>query len=58
MLVNRILKYEKISLAYQIINRDMKKIQQKTKTNPLSVLCQAICGVTPDIFLYYNVTYR
>ncbi|QHO53329.1 hypothetical protein HN51_022169 [Arachis hypogaea] len=27
----------------------MKKIQQKTETNPLSVLRQAIRGVTPDI---------
>ncbi|KAL3618438.1 DNA-directed RNA polymerase subunit beta'' [Castilleja foliolosa] len=27
----------------------MKKIQQKTETNPLSVLHQAIRGVTPDI---------
>ncbi|KAL2317881.1 hypothetical protein Fmac_031757 [Flemingia macrophylla] len=49
MLVNRILKHGKKSLAYQIIYRAMKKIQQKTKTNPLSVLRQAIRGVTPDI---------
>ncbi|KAF1876936.1 hypothetical protein Lal_00033861 [Lupinus albus] len=49
MLVNRILKYGKKSLAYQIIYRAMKKIQQKTETNPLSVLRQAIRGVTPDI---------
>ncbi|TYJ34178.1 hypothetical protein E1A91_A05G151100v1, partial [Gossypium mustelinum] len=27
----------------------LKKIQQKTETNPLSVLRQAIRGVTPDI---------
>ncbi|KAK3411687.1 hypothetical protein EUGRSUZ_I00426 [Eucalyptus grandis] len=27
----------------------MKKIQQKTETNPLSVLHHAIHGVTPDI---------
>ncbi|TYI70731.1 hypothetical protein E1A91_D08G242300v1 [Gossypium mustelinum] len=40
---------EKKSLAYQIIYRALKKIQQKTKTNPLSILCQAIRGVTPDI---------
>lgn len=46
MLVNRILKHGKKSLAYQ---RAMKKIQQKTETNPLSVLRQAIRGVTPDI---------
>ncbi|THU43400.1 hypothetical protein C4D60_Mb00t01240 [Musa balbisiana] len=37
MLVNRILKHGKKSLAYQIIYRAMKKIQQKTETNPLSV---------------------
>nr|ABD67168.1 ribosomal protein S7 [Vigna radiata] len=49
MLVNRILKHGKKSLAYQILYRAMKKIQQKTETNPLSVLRQAIRGVTPDI---------
>ncbi|KAK3227214.1 hypothetical protein Dsin_007076 [Dipteronia sinensis] len=49
MLVNRILKHEKKSLAYQIIYRTLKKIQQKIEKNPLSVLRQAIRGVTPDI---------
>ncbi|RZC75422.1 hypothetical protein C5167_050902 [Papaver somniferum] len=49
MLVNRILKHGKKSLSYQIIYRALKKIQQKTETNPLSVLRQAIRGVTPDI---------
>ncbi|KAK8968090.1 hypothetical protein KSP40_PGU022058 [Platanthera guangdongensis] len=49
MLVNRILKHGKKSLAYQIIYRAVKKIQQKTEANPLSVLRQAILGVTPDI---------
>ncbi|KAI5677027.1 hypothetical protein M9H77_07977 [Catharanthus roseus] len=49
MLVNRILKQGKKSLAYQIIYQAVKKIQQKAETNPLSVLCQAIRGVTPDI---------
>nr|GEV50698.1 ribosomal protein S7, chloroplastic [Tanacetum cinerariifolium] len=49
MLVNRILKHGKKSLAYQIIYRAVKKIQQKTETNPLSVLRQAIHGVTPSI---------
>ncbi|KAF4360010.1 hypothetical protein F8388_004517 [Cannabis sativa] len=34
---------------YQIIYQAMKKIQQKTETNPLFVLRQAIRGVTPDI---------
>ncbi|KAJ4699836.1 30S ribosomal protein S7, chloroplastic [Melia azedarach] len=42
MLVNRILKHGKKSLAYQIIYRALKKIQQKTEKNPLSVLRQAI----------------
>ncbi|KAL4316491.1 hypothetical protein AHAS_Ahas15G0290400 [Arachis hypogaea] len=42
MLVNRILKHGKKSLAYQIIYRALKKIQQKTETNPLSILRQAI----------------
>nr|YP_009450128.1 ribosomal protein S7 [Burmannia oblonga]YP_009450129.1 ribosomal protein S7 [Burmannia oblonga]ANK36325.1 ribosomal protein S7 [Burmannia oblonga]ANK36326.1 ribosomal protein S7 [Burmannia oblonga] len=49
MLVNRILKHGKKSLAYKIIYQTVKKIQQKTEKNPLSVLCQAICGVTPNI---------
>ncbi|CAN6453899.1 unnamed protein product [Victoria cruziana] len=49
MLVNRIVKYGKKSLAYQIIYRAVKKIQQKTETNPLSVLHQAIRGVTLNI---------
>ncbi|ESW34120.1 hypothetical protein PHAVU_001G126100, partial [Phaseolus vulgaris] len=45
---NRILKHGKKSLAYQILYRAMKNIQQKTETNPLSILRQAIRGVTPD----------
>nr|YP_010579897.1 ribosomal protein S7 [Hypericum monogynum]QVL23011.1 ribosomal protein S7 [Hypericum monogynum]UZS76689.1 ribosomal protein S7 [Hypericum monogynum] len=49
MLVNRILKHGKKELAYPILYRAMKKIQQKTDTNPLSILRQAIRGVTPDI---------
>ncbi|KAK8949792.1 hypothetical protein KSP40_PGU003053 [Platanthera guangdongensis] len=49
MLVNRILKHGKKSLPYQIIYRAVKKIQQKTEANPLSVLRQAIRVVTPDI---------
>ncbi|XVF50370.1 hypothetical protein PTKIN_Ptkin04bG0092700 [Pterospermum kingtungense] len=49
MLVNRILKHKKKSLAYQIIYRALKKIQQKIETNPLSILHQAIRGVTLDI---------
>jgi small subunit ribosomal protein S7 len=49
MLVNRILKPGKKSFDYLIIYRALKKIQHKTETNPLSVLRQAIRGVTPDI---------
>jgi small subunit ribosomal protein S7 len=49
MLVNRILKHGKKSLAYRILYRAMKKIQQKTGKNPLSVSRQAIRGVTPDV---------
>nr|YP_009689089.1 30S ribosomal protein S7 [Trillium govanianum]YP_009689103.1 30S ribosomal protein S7 [Trillium govanianum]AAS65776.1 ribosomal protein S7 [Trillium grandiflorum]QEL51806.1 30S ribosomal protein S7 [Trillium govanianum]QEL51819.1 30S ribosomal protein S7 [Trillium govanianum] len=49
MLVNRILKHGKKSLAYQILYRALKEVQQKKETNPLSVLRQAIRRVTPDI---------
>ncbi|KAI5662599.1 hypothetical protein M9H77_21922 [Catharanthus roseus] len=49
ILVNRILKHGKKSLAYQITYRAVEKFQQKTEINPLSVLRQAIRGVTPDI---------
>nr|UDZ61491.1 ribosomal protein S7 [Echinodorus cordifolius]UDZ61492.1 ribosomal protein S7 [Echinodorus paniculatus]WRM53870.1 ribosomal protein S7 [Echinodorus grisebachii]WRM53882.1 ribosomal protein S7 [Echinodorus grisebachii] len=51
MLVNRILKHGKKSLAYQILYRAVKRIQQKTERNPLSVLRQAIARVTPTIAL-------
>nr|YP_009435801.1 ribosomal protein S7 [Monopsis alba]YP_009435820.1 ribosomal protein S7 [Monopsis alba]ATG25802.1 ribosomal protein S7 [Monopsis alba]ATG25823.1 ribosomal protein S7 [Monopsis alba] len=49
MLINRILKHGKKSLAYKILYRAVKKIHQKTKTNPLLVLRQAIRRVTPRI---------
>nr|YP_009270361.1 ribosomal protein S7 [Erodium rupestre]AHF21119.1 ribosomal protein S7 [Erodium rupestre] len=49
MLVNRILKHGKKALAYQILYRAMKRIQQKQKRNPLPVLHQAIRRITPDI---------
>nr|YP_010760058.1 ribosomal protein S7 [Cuscuta corymbosa var. stylosa]WEY29960.1 ribosomal protein S7 [Cuscuta corymbosa var. stylosa] len=49
MFVNRILKHGKKSLAYQIMYRAFKTIQQNTEKNPLSVLRQAIRGVTPDL---------
>uniref|UniRef100_A0A7T4XAJ1 Small ribosomal subunit protein uS7c n=2 Tax=Geranium TaxID=4028 RepID=A0A7T4XAJ1_9ROSI len=49
MLVNRILKDGKKSLAYQILYRAMKRVQQKEKRNPLSVLREAIRKITPHI---------
>ncbi|VAH75110.1 unnamed protein product [Triticum turgidum subsp. durum] len=49
MVVNRIMKDGKNSLDYQILYRAVKKIQQKTETNPLLVLRQAIRRVTPNI---------
>jgi small subunit ribosomal protein S7 len=49
MLVNRILKHGKKSLAYKILYKAMKNIKQKTKKNPLSVLRQAIRRVTPNV---------
>nr|YP_009946762.1 ribosomal protein S7 [Incarvillea sinensis]YP_009946779.1 ribosomal protein S7 [Incarvillea sinensis]QOE76754.1 ribosomal protein S7 [Incarvillea sinensis]QOE76771.1 ribosomal protein S7 [Incarvillea sinensis] len=49
MLVNRILKHGKKSLAYQIFYRAMKNIQQKKERNPLSVLRQAIRRITPTL---------
>nr|YP_010463851.1 ribosomal protein S7 [Anemia phyllitidis]YP_010463871.1 ribosomal protein S7 [Anemia phyllitidis]UUL71117.1 ribosomal protein S7 [Anemia phyllitidis]UUL71137.1 ribosomal protein S7 [Anemia phyllitidis] len=49
MLVDRTMKYGKKSLAYKIIYQAMKRIRQKTNRNPLSVLRQAVRGVTPDV---------
>nr|YP_009549141.1 ribosomal protein S7 [Haplopteris elongata]YP_009549161.1 ribosomal protein S7 [Haplopteris elongata]AYW16203.1 ribosomal protein S7 [Haplopteris elongata]AYW16223.1 ribosomal protein S7 [Haplopteris elongata] len=49
MLVDRILKNGKKSRAYQIFYQAMKRIRQKTSRNPLSVLRQAVRGVTPDV---------
>nr|YP_009138503.1 ribosomal protein S7 [Lathyrus graminifolius]AIK20721.1 ribosomal protein S7 [Lathyrus graminifolius] len=49
MLINRIMKHGKKLLAYRILYRAMKRIQQKTETNPLSVLREAIGRVTPTI---------
>uniref|UniRef100_UPI0030E497EC ribosomal protein S7 n=1 Tax=Myosurus apetalus TaxID=2071495 RepID=UPI0030E497EC len=49
MLVNRILKHGKKALAYQILYRALKNIQQKKETNPLPVLRQAVRRVTPNI---------
>nr|ATG24910.1 ribosomal protein S7 [Lobelia heterophylla subsp. heterophylla]ATG24933.1 ribosomal protein S7 [Lobelia heterophylla subsp. heterophylla] len=49
MVINRILKHGKKSLAYKILYGAVKKIHQTTKTNPLLVLREAIRGVTPRI---------
>nr|YP_010268769.1 ribosomal protein S7 [Caragana brevifolia]YP_010758642.1 ribosomal protein S7 [Caragana opulens]UIG88037.1 ribosomal protein S7 [Caragana brevifolia]WEW73106.1 ribosomal protein S7 [Caragana opulens]WFG50199.1 ribosomal protein S7 [Caragana opulens]WGF20209.1 ribosomal protein S7 [Caragana opulens] len=49
MWVNRIMKHGKKALAYQILYLAMKRIKQKTKRNPVSVLHQAIRRVTPNI---------
>nr|YP_009973895.1 ribosomal protein S7 [Danaea sellowiana]YP_009973911.1 ribosomal protein S7 [Danaea sellowiana]QNH93770.1 ribosomal protein S7 [Danaea sellowiana]QNH93771.1 ribosomal protein S7 [Danaea sellowiana] len=49
MLVNRLLKDGKKSLAYRILYQAMKQIKQKTQKNPLSVLRQAVRKVTPNV---------
>ncbi|CAK8570962.1 unnamed protein product [Lathyrus sativus] len=48
-LINHIMKHGKKLLAYRIFYRAMKRIQQKTEKNPLSVLREAILQVTPKI---------
>jgi len=61
MLVNRILRHGKKSLAYQILYKSMKSIKQRTKKNSLSVLRQAIHRVTPNVTVkarrVYHVMY-
>nr|AAV84651.1 ribosomal protein S7 [Widdringtonia cedarbergensis]QYB22831.1 ribosomal protein S7 [Widdringtonia nodiflora]BBN67075.1 ribosomal protein S7 [Widdringtonia schwarzii] len=49
MVVNRILKHGKKSLAYRIIYQSLKKIKQKTDKNPLIVLRGAILKLTPKL---------
>nr|YP_010892602.1 ribosomal protein S7 [Pleurozia subinflata]YP_010931927.1 ribosomal protein S7 [Pleurozia acinosa]URH13419.1 ribosomal protein S7 [Pleurozia subinflata]WKR34949.1 ribosomal protein S7 [Pleurozia acinosa]WKR35121.1 ribosomal protein S7 [Pleurozia subinflata] len=49
MLVNRILKNGKKSLAYRILYKAIENIKRRTKKNPLFVLRQAISKVTPDV---------
>ncbi|KAG6545919.1 hypothetical protein Mapa_012575 [Marchantia paleacea] len=49
MLVNRILKNGKKSLAYRILYKAMKNIQQKNKKNALCVLRQAVRKVTTNV---------
>nr|ADZ93772.1 ribosomal protein S7 [Prionium serratum] len=49
MLVNRMMKHGKKSLAYQIFYRAGIDIKQKTEKNPISVLRRAIIRVTPKV---------
>ncbi|KAJ4735179.1 hypothetical protein LUZ62_000808 [Rhynchospora pubera] len=49
MLVNRMMKHGKKSLAYQIFYRAALDIEKKTKENPVSILRQAILRVTPRV---------
>nr|QKY65113.1 plastid 30S ribosomal protein S7 [Passiflora contracta]QKY65134.1 30S ribosomal protein S7 [Passiflora contracta] len=49
LFVNRIMKNGKKSLAYFIIYQALKRIQQKTGSNPLPVLRDAVLAVTPDV---------
>nr|YP_009403523.1 ribosomal protein S7 [Downingia elegans]YP_009403530.1 ribosomal protein S7 [Downingia elegans]ASA34716.1 ribosomal protein S7 [Downingia elegans]ASA34723.1 ribosomal protein S7 [Downingia elegans] len=49
MVIKRILKHGKKSLASKILYGALKKIHQKTKRNALLVLRQAICKVTPRL---------
>ena len=49
MVINRIMKDRKKILAYQILYLVVKKIQQKTETDPLLILRQAILRITPTI---------
>ena len=49
MLVNRMMKHGKKSLAYQIFYRAGIDIKQKTEENPVYVLRQAIVRVTPKV---------
>ncbi|KAJ4836340.1 hypothetical protein Tsubulata_007303 [Turnera subulata] len=49
LFVNRILKNGKKSLAYYIIYQALRRIQQKTGSNPLPVLRDAVLQVTPDV---------
>nr|YP_009863009.1 ribosomal protein S7 [Anthoceros punctatus]YP_009863026.1 ribosomal protein S7 [Anthoceros punctatus]YP_009863099.1 ribosomal protein S7 [Anthoceros agrestis]YP_009863116.1 ribosomal protein S7 [Anthoceros agrestis]QKD76464.1 ribosomal protein S7 [Anthoceros punctatus]QKD76481.1 ribosomal protein S7 [Anthoceros punctatus]QKD76554.1 ribosomal protein S7 [Anthoceros agrestis]QKD76571.1 ribosomal protein S7 [Anthoceros agrestis] len=52
LLVNRILRNGKKSLAYRILYGAMRNIRRATKKNPLSVLRQAVRRVT------FNVTVK
>ena len=49
MLVNRILRNGKKSLAYRILYKAMDGVKRRTGKNPLFILRQAINKVTPDV---------
>ena len=49
MLVNRILKNGKKSLAYRILYKAIGNIRRRTEKNPLFILRQAISRVTPNV---------
>jgi|UniRef100_A0AAU7AMC4 small subunit ribosomal protein S7 len=49
MLVNRMMKHGKKSLAYQIFYRAGIDIRQNTKTNPIQVFRKALREVTPKL---------
>nr|QKY65114.1 plastid 30S ribosomal protein S7 [Passiflora auriculata]QKY65136.1 30S ribosomal protein S7 [Passiflora auriculata] len=49
LFVNRILKDGKKSVAFFIVYQALKRIQEKTKSNPLPILREAVIAVTPDV---------
>ncbi|CAN1307434.1 30S ribosomal protein S7, chloroplastic [Linum perenne] len=49
LFVNRVLKNGKKSLAFFIMYRALRRIQEKTDENPLEILRDAVQGATPDV---------
>ncbi|CAN0878936.1 30S ribosomal protein S7, plastid [Linum grandiflorum] len=49
LFVNRVLKNGKKSLAFFIMYKALRRVQEKTGENPLEVLRDAVQGVTPDV---------
>ena len=49
MLVNRVMKNGKKTLAYKIVYQIMDNLQKKTNQNPIQVLNQAIMNVKPVV---------
>ena len=47
MVVNRIMKNGKKTLAYKIVYQTMDRLQEKTEQNPILVLTEAIMNVKP-----------